>query len=223
VIGLDNKQLGRTDIYVSRICLGTAQFGWTADKPTSFAVMSEFVERGGNFCDTADSYSFWADNNPGGVSEQWIGDWLKQSELRREQIVIATKVGLRMWEGVDGAGLSRAHIMQAAEDSLRRLQVETIDLYQAHWPDNTVPNEESLRAFDDLTRQGKVRVIGCSNYSIEQLRAALDVSQDAGLARFAVVQPQYNLVHRNEFEGELMSLCAGEGLGFGRRDTPTRL
>ncbi|MCA9935711.1 MAG: aldo/keto reductase [Ardenticatenaceae bacterium] len=210
---MEYKQLGRTDLNVSRICLGTAQFGWTADKPTTFTILSEFVEQGGSFLDTADAYSFWAKDNPGGVSEQWIGDWFKQSGLRRDQFIIATKVGLRMWEGADGAGLNRAHIMRAAEESLRRLQVETIDLYLAHWPDDAVPIEETLRAFDDLVQQGKVRVVGCSNYSAAQLRAALDTGSANGLARFDVVQPEYNLMRRKEYEGALMDLYAAEQLG----------
>lgn len=210
---MNYRTLGRTDLQVSTICLGTMQFGWTADKPTSFAIMDEFVERGGNFFDTADVYSFWADNNPGGVSEQWIGEWLKQSRLRRGQIVIATKVGLRMWEGKDGAGLGRAHIMRAAEDSLRRLQVDTIDLYQAHWPDENVPIEETLRAFDDLVQQGKVRYIGCSNYSAAQLRAALTSSRVNGTASYVSLQPHYNMMRRINYEGELMALCAEENIG----------
>lgn len=210
---MEYRVLGRTDLTVSTVCLGTMQFGWTADKSTSFAIMDEFVERGGNFFDTADVYSFWAENNPGGVSETWIGDWLKQSSTPRDRVVIGTKAGLRMWEGPDGAGLSRKHLTRAVEDSLRRLQVETIDLYQAHWPDDNVAVEESLRAFDDMVKQGKVRYIGCSNYSATQLQEALDCSQKHGLARFDSLQPHYNMMRRISYEGDLMKLCDREGIG----------
>jgi len=209
---MDYRTLGRTGLRVSNICLGTMTFGWTANKATSFAIMSEYVARGGNFFDTADVYSFWADDNPGGVSETWIGDWLKQSGVSRDRIVIATKAGLRMWDGPDGEGLSRAHIMRAVEGSLRRLQVETIDLYQAHWPDENTLLEETLRAFDDLVQQGKVRLIGCSNYNAAQLRQALAISQTDGLVRYGSLQPHYNLVHRADYEGQLMDLCASEDI-----------
>jgi len=210
---MEYRKLGRTDLSVSSICLGTMQFGWTADKPTSFAILSEFVERGGNFLDTADVYSFWAEGNPGGVSESLIGEWFKQSGIPRERVVIATKVGLRMWEGADGAGLGRAHIVQAVEESLRRLQVDVIDLYQAHWPDRHVPIDETLRAFDDLVQQGKVRAVGASNYSAAELQTALGTSGENALARYDAIQPHYNLMRRDEYEGALMNLCAEEELG----------
>lgn len=207
------RMLGRTGFRVSSICLGTMTFGWTADKATSFAIMSEYLAGGGNFFDSADVYSFWAENNPGGVAETWIGQWLKQSDVRRDQVIIATKAGLRMWDGPDGEGLSRAHLMRAVEGSLRRLQVETIDLYQAHRPDENTSLEETLSAFGDLVQQGKVRFIGCSNYDAAQLRQALDISQAHGLLRYKSQQPHYNLVHRAEYEGELMALCASENIG----------
>jgi len=210
---METRTLGRTDLHVSTICLGTMQFGWTADKATSFAILSEYVERGGNFLDTADIYSFWADNNEGGVSESWIGEWLKQSDVKRDQVVIGTKVGLRMWEGEDGVGLGRKHLMQAVEGSLRRLQIETIDLYQAHWPDDAIPIEETLRAFEDMIQQGKVRYAGCSNYSAAQLGEALDISRKHDLVRFQSLQPHYNMMRRIQFEGELMALCRREEIG----------
>jgi len=210
---MEYRTLGRTGLRVSNICLGTMTFGWTADKATSFAIMSEYVARGGNFFDTADVYSFWADNNPGGVSETWIGEWLKQSGVPHDQIVIATKAGLRMWDGPDGEGLSPAHLMRAVEGSLRRLQVETIDLYQAHWPDENTLLEETLRAFGDLVQQGKVRLIGCSNYNAARLRQALAISQANGLVRYESLQPHYNLVHRADYEGQLMDLCSSEDIG----------
>ncbi len=210
---MNYRPLGRTGFQVSTVCLGTMQFGWTADKSTSFAIMDEFVARGGSFFDTADVYSFWADDNPGGVSETWIGDWLRQSSVPRDQIIIASKAGLRMWAGPDGVGLSRKHLMRAVEDSLRRLQIETIDLYQAHWPDENTPIEETLRAFDDMIKQGKVRAVGCSNYSADQLQKALAVSESYGLVRFESLQPHYNMMRRINFEGSLMNLCASQEIG----------
>ncbi len=211
---MNYRTLGRTGFPVSAVCLGTMQFGWTADKPTSFAIMDEFVARGGNFFDTADVYSFWADDNPGGVSETWIGEWLRQSSVPRDQIIIASKAGLRMWDGPDGAGLSRKHLIRAVEDSLRRLQIETIDLYQAHWPDENTPIEETLRAFDDMVKQGKVRAVGCSNYSADQLQTALAVSESYDLVRFESLQPHYNMMRRINFEGSLMNLLGIAGYAF---------
>ena len=144
------------------------QFGWTADESASFAVMDAFVEAGGNFLDTSDMYSQWAPGNPGGVSEEVIGRWMK-ARGNRGRMVLATKVRTRMWEGPDGEGLSRSHVQRAVEDSLRRLQVETIDLYQCHWPDEDTPVEETLAVFGDLIASGKVRYVGASNYTAAQL------------------------------------------------------
>ena len=152
---MEYRRLGRTGLKVSELCLGTMQWGWTADETTAFAVMDAFVEAGGNFIDTADVYSRWAPGNPGGVSEEIIGRWMQERGNRR-QIVLATKVRGRMWDGANGEGLSRQHIMAAVEDSLRRLQTDTIDLYQTHWFDADTPIDETMRALDDLVRQGKV-------------------------------------------------------------------
>jgi len=206
------QQLGQTDLNVSRVCLGTMTMGWTADKENSFALMDYAFENGINFFDTADIYSFWAEGNDGGVSESWIGEWLTLRQARNE-IIIATKVRGRMWDGPDGEGLSRKHLMRAVEDSLRRLQVETIDLYQTHWPDDDTPLEETFRAFEDMVQQGKVRYTGCSNHSPTQLQDALDISANHGLLRYDSLQPHYNLVHRHEFENELMEICQKENLG----------
>jgi aryl-alcohol dehydrogenase-like predicted oxidoreductase len=204
--------LGRTGLTVSNICLGTMQFGWTADEKPSFAVMDAFVEAGGNFIDTADIYSNWAKGNPGGVSEEIIGRWMKERG-NRDRIVVATKVRGAMWRGDDGEGLSRAHITRAVEDSLRRLQVETIDLYQCHWPDEDTPIEETLSVFGDLIAAGKVRHIGASNYSASQLRDALRVAGAKQLPRFATLQPHHNLMHRAEYEDRLAAVCQREGIG----------
>ncbi len=209
---MNTTQLGKTGISVSNLCLGTMQFGWTADEAASIAVMDAFVAAGGNFIDTADIYSSWAPGNPGGVSEEIIGRWMK-ARGNRSSIVIATKVRGAMWKGADGEGLSRAHITRAVEDSLRRLQVETIDLYQCHWPDEKTPIDETLTVFDELIKAGKIRHIGASNYSAAQLAQALKVGGEKHLPRFATLQPHHNLVHRKEYEAELAALCAEEGMG----------
>lgn len=209
---MDYKTLGQTDLTVSRLCLGTMTMGWTSDKEDSFAVMDYALEQGINFFDTADVYSFWAKDNPGGVAESWIGEWLT-SRRAWDKVIIATKARGRMWDGEDGEGLSRAHLMRAVEDSLRRLQIETIDLYQSHWPDENTPVEETFRAFEELIRQGKVRYLGCSNHTPAQLRETLAVCAAHGLPRYESLQPHYNLVHRREYEAELMGLCQQENLG----------
>ena len=209
---MNTTQLGKTGISVSNLCLGTMQFGWTADEAASIAVMDAFVAAGGNFIDTADIYSSWAPGNPGGVSEEIIGRWMK-ARGNRSSIVIATKVRGTMWKGDDGEGLSRAHITRAVEDSLRRLQIETIDLYQCHWPDDKTPVDETLAVFDELIKAGKIRHIGASNYSAAQLGDALKVAAEKKLPRFATLQPHHNLVHRKEYEAELAAVCAGEGMG----------
>jgi len=188
------------------------QFGWTTDEENAFAIMDAFLEAGGNFLDTADVYSNWAVGNPGGVAETMIGKWLRQRG-NRQQIVLATKVRGRMWEGPNGEGLSRAHIMKAIDDSLRRLDTDYIDLYQTHWFDPDTPIEETLRALDDLVHQGKVRYLGCSNYPAWRLCLALCTSDRVGLARYDSLQPHYNLVHRAEFERELLPLCQDQRLG----------
>ncbi|RKY97238.1 MAG: aldo/keto reductase [Candidatus Hydrothermota bacterium] len=205
------KKFGNTGLEVSVICLGTMQFGWSTDEKTSFKILDKFFEEGGNFIDTADVYSRWVEGNPGGVSERIIGKWMKSRNVR-EGIVLATKVRGRMWEGPNGEGLSRKHIMKAVEDSLRRLQTDYIDLYQVHWPDWDTPLEETLRALDDLVRDGKVRYIGVSNYPAWYLTKALWISDKYGLHRFESIQPQYSLVYREEFEKELMPLAEDQKL-----------
>jgi aryl-alcohol dehydrogenase-like predicted oxidoreductase len=209
---MDYRTLGRTGLKVSELCLGTMQWGWTADTNASFEVMDAFLDAGGNFIDTADIYSSWVNGNPGGVSEQIIGRWLKARNNRR-QVILATKVRGRMWDGANGEGLSRSHIMQAVEDSLHRLKTDYIDLYQIHWDDIETPMDETLRALDDLVHQGKVRYLGCSNIPAWRLMKAYCISDKLGLARYDSLQPHYNLVHRSEFEGELKSLCESEQVG----------
>lgn len=209
---MEYRKLGRTGLKVSALCLGTMQFGWTTDEGTALDVMDSFVDAGGNFIDSADVYTNWAVGNPGGVSEEIIGRWMKSRKNRRE-IVLATKVRGRMWEGPNGEGLSRAHILRAVEDSLRRLDTDYIDLYQAHWYDDETPIDETLRALEDLVRQGKVRYIGASNYPAWRFMEALWCSDVNGIQRYDALQPHYNLVHRAEFEREVKEMCEKFGVG----------
>ena len=209
---MQHTALGSTGMQVSRLCLGSMGFGWTASERESFSVMDAFADAGGNFIDTADVYSRWLPGHKGGEAETIIGRWMKQRGNRGE-MVIATKVRGEMWPGPDGQGLSRQHIARAVEDSLRRLQTETIDLYQCHWFDDAVPIEETLRAMEDLIKAGKVRRIGLSNFPAPLIRAALNVSARHGLPRFETLQPHHSLVHRAEWEGELQQLCLAENFG----------
>jgi aryl-alcohol dehydrogenase-like predicted oxidoreductase len=197
---------GTTDLRVTNLCLGTMQFGWTADEAASVEVMDAFVEAGGNFIDTADIYSRWWPGNPGGVSEEIIGRWMK-ARGNRNSLTLATKLRGQMWDGPDGEGLGRAHITRAIEDSLRRLQVETIDLYQTHWPDDAVPQEKTFAVFGELIAAGKVRYIGLSNYQTGQMEEALRLAEQKSLPRFVSLQPHYNLVWREEFESKKMQFC----------------
>ncbi len=210
---MEYRQLGRTGLKISTICLGTMQFGWSSDEQTAHAIMSEAVDLGCNFFDTADVYSRWVEGNPGGVSEQIIGSWLEKGNVSREKLILATKVRGAMDEGPNDQGLSRHHIMSGVEASLRRLQTDYIDLYQVHWPDEETPLEETMEALSDLVRAGKVRYIGCSNYPAWLLAKSLWVSDVKGLARFDSLQPHYSLVHRAEFERELQPLCLDQGIG----------
>lgn len=210
---MEYRRLGRTGLRVSALCLGTMQFGWTADEPTSHGVMDAFLEAGGNFIDTADVYSGWTDKSYAGKSEEIIGRWM-QDRGNRGDVVLATKVRGRMWPGPNGEGLSRAHIMRACDDSLRRLQTDYIDLYQTHFFDAKTPIEETMDALNDLVRAGKVRYVGCSNYPAWRLARALWASDRAGIARYDSIQPHYSLAHRDEFERELQELCVEQGVGI---------
>jgi aryl-alcohol dehydrogenase-like predicted oxidoreductase len=210
---MEYRRLGRTGLKVSAICLGTMQFGWTADERTSHQILDEAVELGCNFFDTADIYSRWVQGNSGGVSEQIIGNWFVKGHLNRQDVIVATKVRGVMGDGPNDQGLSRQHVLSAAEASLRRLRTDYIDLYQIHWPDEDTPLEETLTALTDLVRSGKVRYIGCSNYPAWLVVKALWTSDVGNLSRFDSLQPHYNLVHRAEFERELQPLCLDQGLG----------
>jgi len=210
---MEYRRLGRTGLKVSTICLGTMQFGWTTDEPTAHEIMTQAVELGCNFFDTADVYSRWAEGNPGGVSEEIIGTWLAKGHVRRTDLIIATKVRGQMSDDVNDKGLSRHHILNAVEDSLRRLQTDYIDLYQVHAPDSDTPQEETMRALDDLVRSGKVRYLGCSNYQAWQLMKSLGLSDANGWVRFIAAQYQYSLVVR-DIEPEFTDLCLSEGVGI---------
>ena len=210
---MEYRRLGRTGLKVSTICLGTMQFGWSTDETTAHAIMSHAVEMGVNFIDTADVYSRWAEGNPGGVAETHIGNWLASGAVRRDQIILATKVRGQMGDGPNDKGLSRGHIMNAVEASLRRLKTDYIDLYQTHSPDEETPLDETLRALDDLVRDGKVRYVGCSNYPAWLLAKSLWTSDVRNLVRYDSLQPHYSYVHRAEFERELQPLCLDQGIG----------
>lgn len=202
---MDSVKLGRTGLKVSRLCLGTMTFGWSADESTSFQIMDAAFDAGMTFFDTADIYSRWIEGNQGGESETIIGKWMKHKP--RRELVIATKARGRMWPGANGEGLSRAHLIQAVEDSLTRLQTDYIDLYQVHYPDEETPLDETLAALDSLVQSGKVRYIGCSNYPAWLLMKSLWISDVKRLTRFDCLQPHYSLLHRSEFEQELMAAC----------------
>jgi len=210
---MEFKPLGLTGLKVSELCLGTMQFGWTADEKLSHKILSAAFDAGINFIDTADVYSRWVEGNPGGVAETIIGKWIKQANIPRDQLVLATKVRGKMGIGPNDEGLSRRHILQAVEASLHRLEIDYIDLYQTHSFDEKTPIEETLHALDDLVHQGKVRYIGCSNYPAWRLTEAIWTSKSNHFVRFDSLQPHYNLVHRAEFERELMDVCRTYGLG----------
>ncbi len=205
-----NRRLGSTDLKIAPLVLGGNVFGWTADKTASFAVLDAFVAGGGTMIDTADMYSSWVDGHEGGESETMIGDWLRTSG-RRDDVLIATKVGMLPGEG--GEKLQPARIAAAAEASLKRLGTDRIDLYFAHQDDDTVPQEAVLEAFGKLVDAGKVRVIGASNFHAARLKSAVDAAKASDLPRYHVLQPEYNLVSRDKFEGELQDYCVTENIG----------
>jgi aryl-alcohol dehydrogenase-like predicted oxidoreductase len=210
---LQRRPLGTTGLQIAPLVLGTNVFGWTIDEPTSFSVLDAFVDAGFDAIDTADSYSTWVPGNQGGESETIIGRWLKRDPSKRERVHLLTKVG----SGMPGNGgrktLAKRWIQQAVEDSLRRLQVDTIDLYQSHWPDPATPHEETLAAYAELVQAGKVRAIGASNFDATQLADALRAADEQGLPRYATLQPEYNLYSRSGYDGALRDLALREGLG----------
>ncbi len=202
------RRLGITDIMTPRLVLGGNVFGWTADRDASFALLDRFAEAGGTLVDTADAYSAWVSGHKGGESETMIGEWMRASGKR---IGIATKVG--MLPGNGGAKLAPARIAAACDESLDRLGVETIDLYYAHQDDEDVPQEDVLAAFQKLIDAGKVRYIAASNFPAARLKSALDIAARDGLPHYRALQPEYNLVSRHRFEGELQDLCVQHNIG----------
>ncbi len=210
---MEYRKLGKTGLKVSPLCMGTMQFGWSVNEADTHHILSATLDAGINFIDTADIYSKWVEGNAGGVSETYIGNWVKKNKIPRDQVVLATKVRGEVGKGPNDQGLSRAHIMNAVEASLRRLQTDYIDLYQSHWTDDDTSIEETLRAFDDLVKQGKVRYVGASNYAAWELMQALWTSDKHNLARYDSLQPHYNLIHRDEFERELRAVCETYGIG----------
>jgi aryl-alcohol dehydrogenase-like predicted oxidoreductase len=206
---MNTRRMGRTGLRVTEICLGTMTFGHQCDERTSLAILDRAAEHGVTFLDTADVYPVPPSPDTAGRSEAIVGEWL---EGKRHRFVVATKCRMRVGHGPNDVGLSRRHILQAVEDSLRRLRTDYMDLYQPHSPDPDTPLDETMRALEDLVRQGKVRYLGCSNYPAWQVALALGISERHGWARFDCVQPRYNLLYR-EIESELLPLCRDQGLG----------
>jgi aryl-alcohol dehydrogenase-like predicted oxidoreductase len=207
---MKRRKLGDSGLEVAPLAFGGNVFGWTVDEPTAFQLLDAFVSDGFNLIDTADIYARWVPGNQGGESETIIGNWLERSG-NRDKVVIATKVGMEMGPGMKG--LSRPYILRAVEDSLRRLKTDYIDLYQSHEDDKETPLEETLSAFAQLIKQGKVRAIGASNYPAERLSQALAVSERTGLPRYESLQPLYNLYDRADYEQHLEPICVEKGLG----------
>jgi aryl-alcohol dehydrogenase-like predicted oxidoreductase len=207
---MQKRQIGRSSLQVPVLCLGGNVFGWTVNEHESFRLLDAALDAGLNFVDTADVYSRWVTGHTGGESETVIGKWFARSG-RRGQVVLATKLGFDMGDGKKG--LSRKYIAEAVEASLRRLQTDYIDLYQAHTDDAETPLEETLSAFDALVKQGKVRVIGASNYTGARLKEAIEVSQKNNLARYECLQPNYSLMERVAFESDLLPVVEQYGIG----------
>jgi len=207
---MQTRNLGRSDIQVVPLMFGGNVFGWTIDEAKSFEILDAFADRGFNFIDTADVYSRWAPGHHGGESETILGAWFKRTG-KRDKIVLATKVGMDLGEGKKG--LSRARIIKAAEDSLKRLQTDYIDLYQSHKDDPETPLEETLLAYEQLIAQGKVRIIGASNYTGARLSEALTVAAKQGLPVYQTLQPEYNLHARQGYETDLEPVAERYGLG----------
>ncbi|NDJ58604.1 aldo/keto reductase [Enterobacteriaceae bacterium 4M9] len=206
----ETRELGKSGIQVPKLTFGGNVFGWTVDEKQSFSLLDALVEKGLWFIDTADVYSRWAPGNQGGESETIIGKWLRKTH-KRDAIVLATKVGMEMSR--EKTGLKPQYIRQAVEDSLRRLQTDYIDVYQAHRDDGDTPLEDTLTTFDKLIKEGKVRAIGASNYSADRLQAALDISKRNGIARYEVLQPEYNLYDRKDYESGLEQVAREAGIG----------
>jgi aryl-alcohol dehydrogenase-like predicted oxidoreductase len=207
---MEMRRLGRSALEIAPIVFGGNVLGWTTDQAMGFRVLDAFVDAGFNAIDTADTYSRWVPGNKGGESETIIGHWQKQNG-KRARVLILTKIGHEM--APDKKGLRKRYIKTGVEESLKRLQTDVIDLYQAHRDDESTPMQESLEAFADLIKEGKVRAIGASNFTAKRLTEALEISKQHGLPRYECLQPRYNLYDRRDYEGELENLCAKEMIG----------
>lgn len=207
---MEKRSLGSSGILVAPLAFGGNVFGWTVDEKKGFDLLDAFVDGGLNLIDTADVYTRWVPGGTGGESEKIIGAWMK-ARGNRDKVVIATKVGMEM--GPKDKGLSKRWIMAAVEDSLRRLQTDYIDLYQAHTDDTAAAQEETAAAFGDLVKAGKVRVLGASNFSGERLASSVKVSASLGLPRYQTLQPHYNLYERAGFESDAQPVCVAQGIG----------
>ncbi len=206
-----HTQLGSTSLHITPITLGTMQFRWTTTENEAYRILDHYFEAGGNLIDTADMYTQWAPNGKGGEAETIIGKWLKKRK-NRSHLFLSSKVRSKMWEGLDGEGLGRKHIIRACEETLNRLQTEYLDLYFSHWPDETTEEEETLLAYQTLIDKGKIRYLGCSNYSPKQLSSSLELKRK-GLPEYAVIQVLYNLIDRHHFERELLPIVNTHLLG----------
>ena len=209
-MAMKKRKLGNSGIEVAPLALGGNVFGWTVDEPASYRILDAFVAAGFDLIDTADTYSRWVPGNKGGESETIIGNWLKRSG-NRKKVIIATKVGSEM--GPDRKGLTKPYILRAVEESLRRLQTDTIDLYQSHKDDPDTPLDETLEAYSQLIKQGKVRAIGASNYGAKRLSEAMQISTQKGYTGYQSLQPRYNLYDREEYERSLEPICSENGMG----------
>ena len=208
---MDRRKVGRSALEIAPIVFGGNVLGWTVDQAQGLRILDAFVDAGFNAIDTADTYSRWVTGNKGGESETIIGNWLRQGGGRRQRVLIFTKLGAEM--GPDKKGLSRRYIKAEVEESLRRLQIETIDLYQSHRDDTSTPMLETLETYAELIREGKVRAIGASNFTAARMQEALDVSAKHGLPRYECLQPRFNLYDRAEYEPALEPLCRKEQIG----------
>lgn len=207
---MQKRKLGQSGLEVTPLCFGGNVFGWTIDAEKSFSILDAFTDAGFNFIDTADIYSVWIPGNKGGESETIIGQWFKKSG-KRDRVILATKVGFEMTP--DKKGLSKKHIMASVEDSLKRLQTDYIDLYQSHTDDESVPQEETLSAYQELIKAGKVRAIGASNFTAARLASAIETAKKHGLPAYQSLQPEYNIYDREKFEAELAVVCRDNNIG----------
>lgn len=208
---MQRRQIGNSDLSVAPLAFGGNVFGWTVDESMSFKLLDAFVDAGLNLIDTADVYSVWHKGNSGGESETIIGRWLKKSG-KRDKVIIATKCGMKMAPTLGSESLSKEYILKAVESSLKRLQIDTIDLYQSHKDDPNTPVEETMDAFAQLVAEGNVRVLGASNFEQSRLQEALDVSSSKGIPRYECLQPEYNLYDREDFERNLEPFCLRENV-----------